>query len=135
MECKIRYLEMIQNIISRISSNSFLLKGWTVTIVVGLLAFANLKQMEPKFIVLALVPTIIFWVLDSFFLLQERLYRRLYNHAITLKEDEIDFSLNAYKFKDEVANWFKIMFTKTILLFYIPILIVILLALFSSKWL
>lgn len=44
MEEKMRHLEMIQNVISRMASNSFLLKGWTVTLVVGLLAFATSRK-------------------------------------------------------------------------------------------
>ena len=31
MEDKLKYLEMIQEIIKRMASNSFLLKGWSVT--------------------------------------------------------------------------------------------------------
>lgn len=132
MEEKIRYLEMIQNVISRMASNSFLLKGWSVTLVVGLLAFANLEEMDSKYIILALVPTIFFWALDGFFLHQEKMYRKLYENATGLsKPEEISFSLNASIYKEEVPNWFKVMFSKTLVIFYVPIIVVIILALFS----
>lgn len=132
VEPKIRYLEMIQNVISRMASNSFLLKGWAVTIVVGLLAFANLKDMDSKFIIIALVPTIFFWILDSFFLQQERMYIKLYNAATKLnKLEDINFSLNAKPYEKEVDSLCKVMFSKTLLWFYLPITVVIVIALFS----
>lgn len=135
VEPKIRYLEMIQNVISRMASNSFLLKGWAVTIVVGLLAFAHLEDMDSKFIIIALVPTIFFWMLDSFFLQQEKMYRKLYEHATKLKKlEEIKFSLNASIYKNDVPNLIKIMFSKTLRWFYGPIILVIVIALFSFKF-
>ena len=38
MEQKIKHLEFIQTTINRMAGNSFLLKGWTVTLTGGLLA-------------------------------------------------------------------------------------------------
>ncbi|MEN9881470.1 MAG: hypothetical protein RLZZ308_653 [Candidatus Parcubacteria bacterium] len=37
-ENKRKYLEFIQNAISRMSSNLFYLKGWTITLIAGLYA-------------------------------------------------------------------------------------------------
>lgn len=123
---------MIQNVIARMASNSFLLKGWSVTLVVGLLAFANLKEMDSKFIILALVPTIFFWALDSYFVKQEKMYRKLYGCATRLNNSEqINFSLDARPYKKRVPNCFVLMFSGTLLIFYMPIIIVIILALFS----
>ncbi|PEM52043.1 MULTISPECIES: hypothetical protein [Bacillus cereus group] len=130
-ESKIRYLEMIQGVISRMASNSFLLKGWTVTIVVGLFAFANIKEMDSRYILLALVPAIFFWSLDGFFLRQEKLFRKLYDHVRASEEDTVDFSMDTSQFKTQVSNWMRIMISTTLLLFYIPIFIVIILALLS----
>lgn len=130
-EEKIRHLEMIQSVISRMASNSFLLKGWTVTLVVGLLAFANLKDMESKFAIIAFIPVLFFWLLDGFFLYQERLYRKLYAHVTTVENDDIDFSLNPSAFKGEI-KWSCVVFSKTIVLFYFPIILVVGLVLFSS---
>ena len=130
-EVKIRYLEMIQNVITRMASNSFLLKGWTVTIVVGLLAFANLDDMDSKYIFIALVPTLFFWILDGFFIHQEWLYIKLFEFAATLDESEVDFSMNANHFKEVTPNLFQAFFSKTLMLFYIPITCIIILAILS----
>lgn len=131
---KIHYLQMIQNVINRMASNSFMLKGWTVTLVVGLLAFANVKEMSSKYIIIALVPAIMFWILDGFFISQERQFRDLYDDARKQKDNEIDFSLDTSPYKDiEKNKWSICVFSKTLKIFYIPIVIVIIFALFLDK--
>ena len=37
-ENKIKHLEMVQDVIKRMASNSFILKGWTVNLVAGIMA-------------------------------------------------------------------------------------------------
>ena len=65
---------MIQNIISRMANNSFLLKGWTVTLVAGIFAISS-KEADKIYFLIAYIPVFVFWGLDSYYLLQERLYR------------------------------------------------------------
>ncbi|MBA5715634.1 hypothetical protein DT035_12570 [Bacillus subtilis] len=126
-ERKIRHLEMIQNIINRLASNSFLIKGWTVTIVVGLFAFANFKEMNSQFIIVALIPVLFFWGLDGFFLYQEKLFRKLYVHVINLQVDKVNFSMEIESFKTKYG-WITATKSKTLLPFYLPIIAVILIA-------
>lgn len=132
MERKLKHLEMLQNIINRLANNSFLLKGWTVSLVVGLFAFANVKDMEPKFMMLALIPTISFWILDGFFLHQEWLFVELYNYTTTLDEGEIDFLMDTTSFRTKKFNWKNAIFSNTLWLFYLPILIIIIIAIAFS---
>ena len=40
MEQKMKHLEFIQNVITRMNSNSFLIKGWAITLVSALFALA-----------------------------------------------------------------------------------------------
>lgn len=131
MENKIRYLEMIQNVMSRMASNSFLLKGWTVTIVVGLFAFANKDDMNSKYILFALIPTLFFWPLDGFFIRQEWLFKKLYEHVITVGETDVNFSMKTDQFKTDKVSWIKAIFSKTLLIFYLPLIGVIILVLLS----
>lgn len=128
MESKIRHLEMIQNVISRMNSNSFLLKGWTVTIVVALFAFANIKDMDSDFIVLAIIPTLFFWGLDAFFIHQEWLFVKLYEFVISQNDEDINFSMKTTPFKSEVKKWRGALLSKTILPFYLPVTILIIVA-------
>ena len=117
MESKIKHLEMIQAIISRLANNSFLLKGWGVVLVSALFALAA-KDSEPLFVYLAFFPAIAFWILDGYYLRQERLFRKYYD-AVREKEDsEIDFSMDTSSIKREVKVWFRVCFSRTLLIFY-----------------
>ena len=116
---KLKYLEMIQSIISRMSKNSFMLKGWSVTIFTCLIVITA-KSNNVLFVALPIFPIIIFWFLDSYYLLQERLYRALYDEARKLNNEEIDFCLSANKFSNNNKNCFKsCLFSKTEKYFYI----------------
>eukprot|EP01026_Neomeris_dumetosa_P066719 TRINITY_DN64749_c0_g2_i1.p1 TRINITY_DN64749_c0_g2~~TRINITY_DN64749_c0_g2_i1.p1 ORF type:complete len:102 (-),score=2.05 TRINITY_DN64749_c0_g2_i1:5-310(-) len=80
MDRKLKHLEFIQGVINRLSTNSFLLKGWSVILVASLTALSE-HNSKIGFIFLAYIPAIIFWGLDGYFLWQERVYRALYNHV------------------------------------------------------
>lgn len=74
----VKHLEFIQNVITRMNTNSFQIKEWAVTLVSALLAiFASTKNNF--FILTALFPAIVFWFLDAYYLMQERKFRGLYN--------------------------------------------------------
>ncbi|MED4212671.1 hypothetical protein P4662_25785 [Priestia megaterium] len=128
MESKIRHLEMIQSVIARMNSNSFLLKGWTVTIVVALFAFANVKDMDSNFIVLAIIPAMFFWGLDAFFVHQEWLFIKLYEYVTTQNEKDINFSMKINPFKFQVRKWRYALLSKTILPFYLPVTFLVIVA-------
>lgn len=87
LEDKIKHLEFIQNIITRMNSNSFQIKSWAVTIVSALLAvFAS---TEKEYIILvAIFPVTIFWFLDAYYLMQERKFRGLYEDVAEIKHTQ-----------------------------------------------
>jgi len=117
MEAKLKHLEMTQGIINRMAGNSFLLKGWSVTLISALFALAA-KDSNQLFLYLAYFPCVAFWSLDGYFLWQERMYRKLYQDIAKKSEESIDFDMNATKFKDEVDSWFSICFSTTLKLFH-----------------
>ena len=73
MESKLKHLEFIQSVIDRLSRNSFLLKGWSVTLISALFALAA-KDSNKQYILLAYFPIITFWILNGYYLSQERRY-------------------------------------------------------------
>lgn len=115
-EYMLKEVDLIQNIIKRMASNSFMIKGWTITLVVATLL---LKDENIK-VLIAYIPLVVFWYLDSYFLQQERMYRKLYNWVIEnrLKTDEYLLDMNAYRFSSEVDTVIQIMFSKTLFWFY-----------------
>ncbi len=123
MEKKLKHLELIQNVINRLANSSFFLKGWTVIFVAAVLGFAT-KDSKSMYVWLAAIPTVSFWMLDGFYLRQEGLFRRLYDIVRKTDEDEIDFSMNTVPFKQS-GDWLKAIFSKTLLFFYLTILLVI----------
>jgi len=122
MEKKIAHLGMIQDVISRMGNNSFLLKGWSVTLVSALFALAT-KDADVFFVYLAFFPTIAFWILDGYFLWQERLRRNLYDYVRELSEEKIDFSMNTLLKDEKNVTWKSAIFSKTFIIFYGSILV------------
>ena len=67
MEKRHKHLEFIQIIITRMAVNSFLLKGWTITLIAGAFALST-KDSDHRYIVIAYFPIVIFWILDAYYL-------------------------------------------------------------------
>jgi hypothetical protein len=116
-EYMLKEIDVIQDIIKRMAFNSFMIKGWAITLVVVTLL---LKGTEKYQVWIAFIPLIIFWFLDAYFLWQERMYRKLYDWVICnrLKTEEYLFDMNAYRFKDKVQSRGRMMFSITLGWFY-----------------
>jgi len=132
LENKLKHLEFIQSVISRMSGNSFLLKGWSVTLVAALFALAA-KDSDRKYIVVAYFPVLVFWILDAYFLSQERLFRNLYDSVRAKKEDEIDFSMDTKSFVDGKPSWTAAFFSKTLLIFYGSVVLLMIFVMYVVK--
>ena len=118
MANKQKHLEFIQTIINRMARNSFLLKGWTVTLIASLFVLSS-KDTNIEYIFIAYIPVVVFWILDGYFISQERLFKALYDHVRRLDEDKIDFSMDRSEYKKEKRNrWACSMFSSTLLVFY-----------------
>lgn len=122
-EAQIRYFEMIQQLIQRMSNNSFLLKGWDVTLIAAVFVLAS-DNVDNIFLQFLYVPNIIFWCLDAYYLQVERKYRVLYNNKVLNQSDDLNFELNIpQSSKMEKTCFVQCFFSKTELLFYFPIFI------------
>lgn len=117
MDRKLKHLEFIQGTINRLSTNSFLLKGWSVVLVAALFALSAAESVL-AFVYLAYIPACVFWGLDGYFLWQERLYRHLYDEVRAKEPDGIDFSMAAKPEPDAVGGWLKSVFSKTLIAFH-----------------
>jgi len=121
-------IDLIQDVIKRMAHNSFLLKGWLISLIAIILALTEKNVLDPKSLVIYLIlclPILMFWYLDAFFIKQERLYRKLYEWVIfeRLKGNiENQYALNPQsRFKAD--SIIKTMFSITLRLFYgIPFL-------------
>lgn len=134
-EYMLKEIDVIQDIIKRMAFDSFMIKGWAISLVVVTLL---LKGTEKYQVWITFIPLLVFWLLDAYFLWQERMYRKLYEWVINnrLKTEEYLFDMNAYRFKDKVQSRVRIMFSLTLGWFYgfIAFLIIIYaLVLMSTK--
>ena len=117
------HLQIIQGVIGRMASNSFALKGWSVTVSAALLGLAA-KDAETSFAVLAIYPALSFWALDAYYLRQERLYRRLFA-AVARKAAETAFSMDTSPFQAEVGTLFSVAKSDTVVGLHLPVLVAI----------
>lgn len=117
MEKKLKHLDFLQLIISRMNVNSFFLKGWSVTLVSALFAFAT-KETNIQYILITYISTPLFWFLDGYYLSQERQYRELYNVVRGKDEADIDFDLNAKLYNKGRNMWIPCVFSTILLIFY-----------------
>lgn len=133
---KIKHLEFVQTNIARMNSCSFQIKGWMITVVSALLAlFAASIDKETgngntMFLLVAILPTFTFWILDSYYLQQERKFRGLYNDIVNnLETAEIKvFSMPLNQYDGCKYCMLKIMFSTTVCFLYLPCIIILIIA-------
>jgi hypothetical protein len=77
---KLKHLEFIQNVVNRMANTSFLLKGWSITIISALFAW-RVKEAAKEVLWLGVALTFVFWFLDSYFLWHERMFRAPTNRS------------------------------------------------------
>ena len=115
MERLVAHLQMIQAVIARLAQNSSSMKGWSVTLVAAVLALSATTAEKLGLRMIALLPLAMFWMLDGFYLGEERRLRRLYDTVRIKAEDQVDFSMAQAASR---YQWVSAMFSKSVLLFH-----------------
>lgn len=124
----LEYFKIIQNTITRMAQNSFLIKAWSITIIAGIsvLTFSFINSLI--FAVLIGV-IIVFWIMDSYYLRLEKLYRKLYEKVVnifntpSMKTQIRLFDMKYESFTNQVHTIPRIMFSKLEGLFYITLIL------------
>lgn len=129
-EEQIKHLEFTQNVITRMNSNSFQIKGWAITVVSAFLALYASNKNE-VYIFIAIIPTILFGLLDTYYLQLERKFRLIYHNIIDPAINVTPFNmsldqLNNNKMNEE-TTFFSVMKSPSILYLYLSICILLLL--------
>lgn len=117
-EKAIKHLEMTQAIINRLGHNSFLLKSWSMTVIVtAMVLIARYDMQNPCLVLVVMLPVLGFWILDGYFLRQERLFRQVYDEV--RQQDDTDFKMDVMKHVNKPqCNWLSAMFSVTLVIFY-----------------
>ncbi|MBG9992134.1 MULTISPECIES: hypothetical protein [unclassified Pseudoalteromonas] len=112
-------LDFIQQIITRMANNSFLLKGWSLTVSTAIVGLSS-KSEGIAGDYFMLLPVVLFWYLDSYYLSQERAFRKLYQKAITAEQiTNSDYSLDNREFLNGVCSIILSAKSRTVLPFYL----------------
>jgi hypothetical protein len=121
-EARIKHLELIQATVTRFASNSFLIKGWTLTIAAAFLALVA-KNSDWKYAAVASIPILMFWMLDGYYLHRERLARALWDDA-RQPDTKVDlFSMDVRHYEDALKVG-KAVWSYTLRYFYGALLVV-----------
>ena len=124
---KIKHLDYIQSTTSRMADNCFKIKGVCITIVSAFLGLF-IKFNEPKMLLITCIPIITFWMLDSYYLQQERKFRCLYNNLTgnetSCKLSDVSaFSMSLDRIKGHEFEFCSVAFSKTELVIYASLIV------------
>lgn len=138
-------IDLIQSCISRMAQNSFVIKGWLITLVTVILALLPDKVDAKILCGVVIVASLCFWYLDAYFLKLERLYRWKYEWVITNRGKDLshlyDLNPNNHEMwpldKDNKAkkppSILSIMFSKSLIpLYAIMIVMAVVIIIYSA---
>lgn len=114
---KLTHLSLIQGVINRLSTNSFLLKGWSV-LLASALCGVSAADDRVNVVYIAYFPAVILWGLDGYFLAVERTYRRLYDQVAKVAPEQIDFRMEVSPYSRGPAGWASATFSRTLVWFH-----------------
>lgn len=130
-EARIKHLEFIQAVISRMATNSYVTKGWALTVTAAVYGFAAI-HLNPWIAGVGFIPVIGFWWLDAWYLRQERLFRCLYDDARQPDTSVPLFSMHIQLYRiNPLASWRRVARSVALLIFY-GILVIAALAILTA---
>lgn len=140
-EILLKELDLISSCINRMANNSFLIKGWYVTILIGVLTIFTSKDNYKVFslLIILLIITIIFGLMDMYYLYLEKKYRRKYEWVIKKRwnSKEFVFNLNPH----EKGMWLKkdkllreTFKSSALWLYYLVLIVIIIYFIFKNFW-
>ena len=124
---KLKHLEFIQNVITRMNTNSFQIKGWAITIVSATLAIYASTKNE-CFIIVGVFPSLTFWFLDTYYLTQEPKFRGLYNDVAGVSKKPLNlkpFEMRPDLYVGGKYCYCNVFWSTTIWKWYLPVIIML----------
>jgi hypothetical protein len=130
-ELRVKNLEMLQTLISRMAGYGASFKSYCITVTTGVIGF-GLTLRSPALALLALLPVLAFAVADAQYLRVERRFRALFDAVRKEAWDAVpafDISLERappQSFISAAASW-------SVVWFYAPLAIVVIVAVLGVK--
>ena len=91
-----KHLEMVQGVITRMAENSRSCKLWCVTLVSAVLVLVA-RTEKPDYALIALIPAVLFLVLDTYYLALERAFRESYDAFVRKLHEGVLTSEDPYR--------------------------------------
>ena len=130
---KVAYLQMIQEVISRLSNISPVIKGFSITIVMAAITITSSEIINNGLKWAFLIPILALGILDIYYLNLERKYRCLYDEVRT-DTHPVDYSMNITSdINLNSASGCKVLKSKCIWLFHLPIILLYLISCFYNN--
>lgn len=133
---QVKHLEMIQAVVARLGNNAFFIKGWAITVTGAFVAFA-VDRDQWELAAASVVPTLLFWILDTTFLRNERLFRHLFARVATGQETAFFMGATSKPYierikrdaehantTEDVSSRFKTFWRETLVLFYGAVILI-----------
>ena len=124
---EVKHLEFIQDAITRMNSNAFQSRTWMLVIITALLgSYANTGNRS--FVLLGLLPTVVFWISDTYFLQQERKFRGVYDDVAGISENPQPvkpFAMPLGQYVGGKYSFWDVFFSISILPFYALVIAVL----------
>ena len=124
------YISLLQENINRMASNSANCKTWLVTILAALLALQVSLQELQGILWIALIPAILFYILDGYYLGLERRFIKIEGNFVEHEKTDEVLSSYLYNFNtkaimsDRTATW-QAMWSASTCPFYITVILII----------
>ena len=124
-----KHLELIQGVIGRLAHNSFLLKGWSVSLVAAILTLAS-RDPYCYLVGIAVFPALVFWGLDAFYLGQERNFRDMYKDA---REGKIEIlTIDSDCYESGFKGWLGSLFGRSVWPLHVVVVAIVIIATLGS---
>lgn len=126
------HLEFLQDIISRLSSKSSTCKNWCITLTSAFILLSLRLENGSQYILLSYIPILIFFILNTYYVYLERSFRRAYEAFIEkLHQEKLQIN-DIYKISPQseensyqCQNFRSAMGSTSILIFYLPLLMIV----------
>lgn len=133
-----KFIDILQNNISRMAQNSAQCKTWCLALTSALIALSIDKiGCSKELIWLVLLPPVMFWFLDAYYLQLETAFRDIYDDFIieckAAGNDQVPDITYQIKIKGSIKKSIKKMFTISVLPFYGLQILIISFFIFGGK--
>ena len=117
-EAGIRHLEMIQGVVHRLANQAAWTRRFSLVFVATVTAGAFIAE-EPTLAFLSLIAVVAWWLLDAYYLAEERNFRALFD-AVRISPPPTD----PFTMRRPSLGYWPVVWSRTLLLFHGPLVLI-----------